>query len=244
MYYENYILINIDIPNYEEIKKKYFDNEGNKIVLLNDNYSIHSPFEHFTPVMFVDPEGKFILSSFLIAVGIGMAFGFGGELVSDLIEGDGINHSFRQYFGSVIAGGIAGAATGLGLNMLGTLGMSAFGDTLGGLILGEIDSWESFGQTLAISLVSTTISFGISSAVSNTFGGKQFDKIIGNTKTNNIINKRFANISGSFKKLNNLKIGVNSKTQVLKALSYTNSNMALTETTSDFINKLLTVWFG
>ena len=40
LYYENYILIKIEIPNFEEIKKKYFDNEGNKIILLNDNYSI------------------------------------------------------------------------------------------------------------------------------------------------------------------------------------------------------------
>lgn len=57
MYYENYILINIEIPNFEEIKKKYFDNEGSKIVLLNDNYSIQYPFKYFTPVMNVDEDG-------------------------------------------------------------------------------------------------------------------------------------------------------------------------------------------
>ena len=56
LYHKNYILINIEIPNFEEIKKKYFDNEGNKVVLLNDNYSIQSPFEYFTLVMECDPE--------------------------------------------------------------------------------------------------------------------------------------------------------------------------------------------
>ena len=90
LYYENYILINIDIPNYEEIKKKYFDNEGNKIVLLNDNYSIQSPFEYFTPVMYVDPEGNMpewlgylfwgLAGAVVIGAGIALMVASGGSL--------------------------------------------------------------------------------------------------------------------------------------------------------------------
>ena len=265
--YGNIISQNDTTTNHIKYKGYYYDEEIGMYYLLSrfyypywrrfltpDNYT-YLDFENINelnlfaycannPIMYSDPEGKFVLSSFLIAVGIGAAFGFVGELASDLMEGDGLDHSFRQYAGSILSGAIGGAATGLGLGLLGTLGMSVFGDTLGGIISGEVNSWETFGQTVAISILSTTLSYGLSSAISNSFGGHQLDKIKGNAKSNNIINKRFAKKTGSFRELNKLKIGVNSKTEILKALSYTNSNMALTETTSDFINKLLTVWFG
>lgn len=71
LYYENYILINTDTPNFEDIKKKYFDNEGNKIVLLKNNYSIQSPFKYFTPVMFADLEG-YMLEWLKWTIGIGV----------------------------------------------------------------------------------------------------------------------------------------------------------------------------
>lgn len=91
MYYENYILINIEIPNFEEIKKKYFDNEGNKIVLLNDNYSIHSPFEYFTPVMYSDEDGNIAIVTLFIATLIGAVIGTVIEIGKQIYDGGDLN---------------------------------------------------------------------------------------------------------------------------------------------------------
>ena len=135
MYYENYILINIEIPNFEEIKKKYFDNEGNKIVLLNDNYSIQSPFEYFTPVMNVDPDGHMpwwgnllvgagIIAALAVAtvitagfagVGIGtaMSAGFTGVTVGTGVSGAIATVASGSFAGAVIGGFTSAAASAI-----------------------------------------------------------------------------------------------------------------------------------
>lgn len=120
MYYENYILINIEIPNFEEIKKKYFDNEGSKIVLLNDNYSIQSPFEYFTPVMYVDPDGNFFISSSTLIIGaivgafIGAGVGFGTVAYNDYKNHGACFYSdWTSYLGAILGGAIAGVGIGI-----------------------------------------------------------------------------------------------------------------------------------
>ena len=52
------------MPNFEEIKKKYFDSDGNKLVPLNNEFQLKSSFEYFTPVMYVDPKGEFVVTGF------------------------------------------------------------------------------------------------------------------------------------------------------------------------------------
>ena len=61
LFYRNYI-IEILIHDYEEINKKYFDSDGNKLIPLNNEFQSESFFEYFTPVMYSDPEGHFIIS--------------------------------------------------------------------------------------------------------------------------------------------------------------------------------------
>jgi len=118
LYYENYILINIEIPNFEEIKKKYFDNDGNKIVLINDNYSIQSPFEYFTPVMGMDPTGHFpgLLTALFIGAIVGITSQFATDVISNIIK-NGFNisqwefSSWESYVGALIGGAIGGLAS-------------------------------------------------------------------------------------------------------------------------------------
>lgn len=69
MYYENYIIIEIPIPDFEEIKKKYFDSDGNKLVPLNNEFQLKSPFEYFTPVMYSDGSGQFAFLALTAIIG-------------------------------------------------------------------------------------------------------------------------------------------------------------------------------
>ena len=104
------------------------------------------------PISYCDPSGHFVLSSFLIAVGIGAAAGFlsqyitdvitniedGGFQFSDLLTINGSN--WNDYLGATIAGAIGGATGGLGLNLFGTMLFAGSGQVIGDLIGGEIDS--------------------------------------------------------------------------------------------------------
>lgn len=124
LYYKNCILINIEIPNFEEIKKKYFDNEGNKIVLLNDNYSIQSPFKYFTPVMYSDPSGTFgVISSLIIGTIIGAAFGAGIATGKEIYD-KGWNPSDWDWR-SIGAGVLIGAANGFVTTLGGYAGLAS-----------------------------------------------------------------------------------------------------------------------
>ena len=135
LYYENYILINIEISNFEEIKKKYFDNEGNKIVLLNYKYSIQSPFEYFTPVMYSDPDGNILTEALLIAAGLLIS-----GTINGLITASG-RHEDESFWGAFTGGfvdgvvGTIGVATGLAIGgpigVLATLGINAIGGFAG-----------------------------------------------------------------------------------------------------------------
>ena len=161
MYYENYILINIEIPNFEEIKKKYFDNEESKIVLLNDNYSIQSPFKYFTPVMYSDGEGHFGISALIIDLAVGLTATGLKDLLNDgqLFNGD---VSVLEYVGSGVAGLLGGAACKVGNVLFRIAG--AVGSEIGGGIISENEnySWDSLKRNVITGLVSSCISEGLS----------------------------------------------------------------------------------
>ena len=89
--------------------------------------------------------------------------------------------------------------------------------------------------------INNFLSYGITSAVSAGFGKLQMNsKILSGSSKNIKINARIKNLTGSYgKALNGMKIGRNSTGQFLKQLAFTNSNMALTESTGGVISILL-----
>lgn len=155
------------------------------------------------------------------------------------------SQNFLDYFGSTLADAIGGLAGALGLNMLGSMVVSITGDTVGGLISGDINSWESFGQTVAISIGISILSYGISSAISDAFGTWQY-KNIRNISTKNInVNNHIKSFKGSYKQagVTALKIGRNSLDDFLKAFSITTSNVIVTEISGNIISTSLGIWF-
>ena len=203
--------------------------------------------------MYSDPSGHFVLSSFLIAVGIGALTGFLGSYIPDVYENvikDGfqfsdlltINRSnWNDYLGATIAGAIGGAAGGLGLNLFGTMLFAGSGEVIGDLIGGEIDSFGDAANTFLKAAFTAGLSYGITSAVSAEFGKLQMNsKILSGSSKNIKINARIKNLTGSYgKALNRMKIGRNSTGQFLKQVAFINSNMALTESTGGVISILL-----
>lgn len=205
------------------------------------------------PISYCDPSGHFILLSFLIAVGIGAAAGFlsqyipdvianikdGGFQFSDLLTINGSN--WNDYLGATIAGAIGGAAGGLGLNLFGTMLFAGSGQVIGDLIGGEIDSFGDAANTFFKAAFTAGLSYGITSAVSAGFGKLQMNsKILSGSSKKIKINANIKNLTGSYgKALNGMKIGRNSTGQFLKRLAFTNSNMALTESTGGVISILL-----
>ena len=150
LYYKNCILINIEIPNFEEIKKKYFDNEENKIVLLNDNYSIQSPFEYFIPVMYSDESGHFLILALLIGIGIGALIGGVGAGVSSYKDGNRGQVLIGDILGGALVRGALGAASTLGgLAGAGYIGLKA----------------AALGGTTATLFSSTGLSLSMGSAI-------------------------------------------------------------------------------
>ena len=112
---------------------------------------------------------------------------------------------------------------------------------IGDLIGGEIDSFGDAANTFLKAAVTAGLSYGITSAVSAGFGKLQMNsKILSGSSKNIKINARIKDLTGSYgKALNGMKIGRNSTGQFLKQLAFTNSNMALTESTGGVISILL-----
>ena len=129
--------------------------------------------------------------------------------------------------------------------MLGSMIFSAAGDTIGGLISGDVNSWESFGQTIALSLGMSILSSGISKAVSDAFGTSQYKTIRGISKKNIKVNNYLKNLTGSYKraKVSALKIGANSMDDFLKRLSRTTSNVIATEISGNMVSTFIGMWF-
>ena len=195
------------------------------------------------PVNLSDPEGHFAG----VALIIGLVFGFGSTMLTDwLDDGEIFNGSqtWKDYLGNTISGLINGFAGAFGLNMLGSILVSITGDTIGGLISGEIDSWEDFGKTALISAGSTVISYGISSAISNAYGNHQYQKIRNVSKNNAKVNDYLKNVSKSYKTagLDFLKIGKNSVKEFISALKKTTANVIITEISGNIVSTSLTIW--
>ncbi len=198
------------------------------------------------PIMYADPSGHFVLSSFLISLAIGAVVGFGSAVLSDYMDDGEIFNgsvSWNQYLGSTVSGLIGGAAGGLGLNLIGTMVFAGAGQVIGDAIGGEIDSFEDALATFGRAAFTAGLAYGITSAVSSAFGKFQMNSKILNGSSKNIkINAKIKNLTGSYgKALRGMKIGKNTTSEFLKQLSFTNSNMLITESTGGLISLLMSM---
>ncbi len=202
------------------------------------------------PINYSDPSGHVVISSFILAIAIGATAGFLSKYIPDVIANiktDGFQASdlltinkdnMNDYLGSVVAGAIGGLSGGLGLNLLGTMAFAGIGQVIGDSISGDITSFCDAVTTFFKSAIMAGLTYGITSAVSTGFGKIQLkNKILNNYKNNTLTNSKIKNLTGSYgKTLKGMKVGRNSTEQFLKQLSFTNSNMAITETAGGVIS--------
>ncbi len=196
------------------------------------------------PINYADPSGHFAISALII----GAVFGFAGMMLTDWLDDGKIfngSQNVWDYVGNTLAGTIGGLARAFGLNMFGSMVFSVAGDTVGGLISGDINSWGTFGQTVALSIGMSVFSSGISSVVSDAFGTSQYKAIRGVSTKNCKVNNYIKGLKGSFKRagVTALRIGNNSIDDFLKTLRKTTSNVIVTEIAGNMVSMPLGIWF-
>ncbi len=131
------------------------------------------------PVMMVDPDGEFAISSFLIGLGIFALIGSGvgalsytvSEVISYSLTGEW-SWSWGQFAGSTLGGGITGAITFTfpGLGILGSAGINGFVSNSLGMLFQNAFGEEnhSMKQILKNSLIMgglSTLTAGITSKI-------------------------------------------------------------------------------
>ena len=91
-----------------------------------NSYNLYS-YCNNNPVMYADPSGHVIVSTLLIAAGIGFAVGFGATLLADYIDdGTVFNESIHaiDYITNSIVGAAAGAFIGISAPLASSFAMS------------------------------------------------------------------------------------------------------------------------
>ena len=130
-----------------------------------------------SPVMYYDPTGHFVLSTFLIGLCISVLIGtiVGGasyaasELVSYSVTGE-FSWSWAGFVGNILGGAIGGAFSAIpGFNALTIAFISGFASSAIGMALEN--EWEdknyTFGQIMLVSIVNGTVSILTTSLFNN-----------------------------------------------------------------------------
>ena len=164
------------------------------------------------PIMYADPSGHFTIAAMLISVGLSLAF----EFVGDLIDGNGIDHSLREYIGAGVSGLFGGLGGGFGAQIV----FSVAGGIIDSWISGELNG-DNMGQVLFNIGVSTVLS-----SVAGHLGGKLASKLKGNS----LAKLGRHEIKNSMKNLG-LKFSLNKNGTSAKELT-------------KFLNKDTSVWLG
>ena len=168
---------------------------GNKLVILNNEFQLESPFEYFTPVMCVDPNGTInwnrfwkmtlgvIVGAGLAALAIGATVATGGSFgllaagfamgAAASVVGQGVGNliSGESFFNdisveSVVMGGIAGAAFITGVGgFWGAVAIGAVSNA--GTSALENKSWANIGASAIVGGVAAGIGYGLGKFVSN-----------------------------------------------------------------------------
>lgn len=137
-----------------------------------------------------DPTGHFTILALLIGVGLSLAF----EVVEDALDGNGMDHDWKDYLGA----GISGLLGSMGGGLLVQAGLGVAG--------GMIDAWLS-GDLEQNGWVQTMMSIGVSIAIGIGFGALsdfvsdkiQIGKLTSNAHTNKSLMKKLG-IKHSFNK--------------------------------------------
>ncbi len=164
------------------------------------------------PINYYDPSGHFTIAALLISVGLSLAF----EFVGDLIDGNGIDHSLREYIGAGVSGLFGGLGGGLGAQLV----FSVAGGIADSWISGELNG-ENIGQVLLGVGISTILS-----TAAGSLGGKLASRMKGN----------------SLAKLGRHEIKSSMKNMGLKFSL--NKNGTSTKALTKFLNKDTNVWLG
>lgn len=210
------------------------------------------------PIINCDPNGQFfILTSLLISVAIGALAAALSEYIPDVLKNvneDGFQWSdfntfskenIRKYIGAGIGGAIGGLAGGFQFGLVGTMLISGFGQVVGDLIGGQINSFGDAAKSFAVAAFFSGVSYGVTSFVSKGISKLQFkNKIIKNATTSKAINNNIKKLTGSYQKaLEGVKykrtFGNIVDKYIIQQLGYTNINMAITESIGGILSILL-----
>ena len=182
------------------------------------------------PVMYVDPTGRFTILGLLISVGLSLAF----EVLEDALDGNGMDHDWKDYLGAGISG-IFGASSG---NFV----MNGIFSFAGGVT----DAWLS-GDLKENGIGNLILSIGVSFLISE--GASRLSKHISNKIQ---IGKLTSNAHNNKKIVNNLGIefsfnkngrSISSFTKAIKSANWT-SKMVMDYFTSNFSSGVASLLMG
>ncbi len=159
------------------------------------------------PVMYSDPSGNFVISSFLISIAIGFAIGAvigGGFEVAKQVNANGWNAGewdWGQIGLSTLGGGISGAISSIPLgsgfiSYLGAFLLGGLASVSGGLISGSVNSLESVALAFCIGGIANVVGKGMSDIVKHIKVSKQI----------NILSSKAQKIANMSAKKKSLKI--------------------------------------
>lgn len=160
-----------------------------------------------------DPTGHFTILALLIGVGLSLAF----EVVEDALDGNGMDHDWKDYLGA----GISGLLGSMGGGLLVQAGLGVAGGMIDAWLSGDLEQngWE---QTLLSIGVSTLIGF-VSIAASDFISNKiQINKLTNNAHSNKALMKSLG-IKHTFNKNGR---SINAFTNALKNNQWTSKTIA------------------
>ena len=175
------------------------------------------------PVMCVDPEGKFAITSFVISLVVGIVIGFGTKVLEDYLDdGQIFNGSvtLESYLASASIGAITGAIGGIGANWLVQSAVSSMLSVVQGYVDGTLDlnDREKVLRTMCLNFFTSAISAKLSDSIGDLLGKFRYNGLLKISKNNRIINKSLKKMSGVFA---GMKIGRNSKQEFINAFKST-----------------------
>ena len=146
------------------------------------------------PVNYIDPEGKFAITSFVISLVVGIVIGFGTKVLEDYLDdGQIFNGSvtLESYLASASIGAITGAIGGIGANWLVQSAVSSMLSVVQGYVDGILDlnDREKVLRTMCLNFFASAISAKLSDSIGDLLGKFRYNGLLKISKNNRIINK-------------------------------------------------------
>ena len=175
------------------------------------------------PVNYIDPEGKFAITSFVISLVVGIVIGFGTKVLEDYLDDGPIFNgsvTLESYLASASIGAITGAIGGIGANWLVQSAVSSMLSVVQGYVDGTLDlnDREKVLRTMCLNFFASAISAKLSDSIGDLLGKFRYNGLLKISKNNRIINKSLKKMSGVFA---GMKIGRNSKQEFINAFKST-----------------------